>query len=78
MNKAKFNFIRQIPGWLSDDEGIFLYNSAKKTKKKKGVIVEVGSFKGKSTGFLASAEKRIYSVDPHKGNGRGFEVWRNF
>ncbi|MBL7160309.1 MAG: class I SAM-dependent methyltransferase [Candidatus Aenigmarchaeota archaeon] len=61
-----------IEGWLSPNEKTFLYNVAKNCSGK-GVIVEIGSWKGKSTVLLAKgseAGKRIavHSIDPHTGS----------
>lgn len=62
----------KIDGWLSDREGELLYNLAKNCKGK-GVIVEIGSWKGKSTVWLAKGSKagnkvKIYAIDPHTGS----------
>lgn len=59
----------QIEGWLSEDEGEFLYKSAKKCIGR-GVIVEIGPWKGKSTVYLANGSKasnkvKIYTIDPY-------------
>lgn len=67
MNKKILKFVNEVPGLLSIDEGVFLENAAKSTEKLKGVLVEIGSFCGKSTIFLAQSKNKIYSVDPHKG-----------
>ena len=61
----------KMGGWLAEGEGPLLYNLAKKCNK--GVIVEIGSWKGKSTIWLASGSKRgkkaeIYAIDPHIGS----------
>lgn len=60
-----------IPGWLSRREGQLLYYFAKLLGKK-GEVVEVGSFQGKSTVFLAQAIKelktgKVTAIDPHLG-----------
>jgi predicted O-methyltransferase YrrM len=62
--------IADVPGWLTDDEGEALYELARACTGK-GVIVEIGSFKGKSTvclglGSQAGASVPIYAVDPHQ------------
>ncbi len=59
----------KIDGWLSAREIKFLYKKAKKCSGK-GVIVEIGSFKGKSTVCLALGSKngknlKVYAIDPH-------------
>lgn len=61
----------KIPGWLSKREGRLLYELAK-LYGKGGEVVEIGSFQGKSTAFLAQAVKengegRVASIDPHLG-----------
>ena len=58
-------------GWLRADEGLELYKLAK-TKGPKGVIVEIGSWAGRSTITLATGSKNgphtpVYAVDPHRG-----------
>ena len=60
-----------IEGWLTDKEGKYLYNLAKSCAGR-GVIVEIGSWKGKSTIWLGTGSKKggrikIYAVDPHTG-----------
>jgi predicted O-methyltransferase YrrM len=61
--------IKDVPGWLSDEEGEALYELAKDCTGR-GVIVEIGSWKGKSTiclglGSRAGEGVRIFAVDPH-------------
>ena len=70
-----FNFdkdVAKIGGWLTREEGIFLYNSAKGVPKD-GKIVEIGSWKGRSTICLGNGSKdghgaKIYAIDPHTGS----------
>lgn len=63
--------VRTIEGWLSDHEALLLYNLA--LKAPEGAIVEIGSWKGKSTVCLGIGRKesgrigKVYAVDPHKG-----------
>lgn len=75
-DKAEIGYVREITdtidGWLTDAEGEFLYNSARSCKGK-GLIVEIGSWRGKSTIWLAKGSKarsnvKIYAIDPHKGS----------
>ena len=64
-----------VPGWLSDEEAVALYELAKDCTGR-GVIVEIGSFKGRSTiclglGSQAGRGVPIYAVDPGHG-------WKRF
>ncbi|MGH3081905.1 MAG: class I SAM-dependent methyltransferase [Gaiellaceae bacterium] len=61
--------IKDVPGWLSDEEGEALYELARACTGK-GAIVEIGSWKGKSTiclglGSRAGCGVQIFAVDPH-------------
>ena len=61
--------IADIPGWLTDEEGEALYELARSCRGD-GVIVEIGSWKGKSTvclglGSQAGRSVPIYAIDPH-------------
>ena len=61
--------IADIPGWLTDEEGEALYELAKHCTGR-GVIVEIGSWKGKSTTCLGLGSRAgkgvpIFAVDPH-------------
>jgi predicted O-methyltransferase YrrM len=64
--------VRQTEGWLSDHEALLLYNIAKLSDSDAD-LVEIGSWKGKSTiclGYgLNSSGKAgsIWAVDPHEG-----------
>lgn len=80
------NKIEKIEGLLSLKEGILLYNLARNCKGN-GVIVEIGSYKGKSTAWLAMGSKngknvKIYAVDPHKSalaiEGAGKDTFQDF
>ena len=58
-----------VPGWLTDEEGEALYELAKRCTGR-GAIVEIGSWKGKSTiclglGSRAGNGVRIVAIDPH-------------
>jgi len=69
--KETKNFTDKVDGWLSDREGELLFNFAKNCIGK-GVIVEIGSWKGKSTMWLGNGSKsgnkiKIYAIDPHTG-----------
>jgi len=62
------NSVKHIEGWLTDNEMKFLCVAAEKFSKT-GSIVEVGSWKGRSTVCLALGAKKsrskIYAIDPH-------------
>ena len=62
-----------IDGWMSDDQGRRLYAAAARCRPG-GRIVEIGSFRGRSTIVLASAAPdgvEVVAIDPHAGNDRG-------
>ena len=58
-----------VEGWLSDAQGRALFEAAAATTGR-GAIVEIGSWKGRSTTWLASgarlAGRRVYAIDPHR------------
>jgi predicted O-methyltransferase YrrM len=57
-----------VDGWLSDAQGRVLFHAAAASTGQ-GAIVEIGSWKGRSTTWLASgarlAGRRVYAIDPH-------------
>jgi predicted O-methyltransferase YrrM len=61
----------EVDGWLSDAQGRALFDAASAASGR-GVIVEIGSWKGRSTTWLASgarlAGQRVYAIDPHRGS----------
>jgi predicted O-methyltransferase YrrM len=61
--------IADIPGWLTDEEAEALYELARRCRGD-GVIVEIGSWKGKSTVCLGLGSQEgndvpVYAIDPH-------------
>src|SRR5262245_43229634 len=69
----------KVDGWLTPREGVFLYEAARQVTGA-GAIVEIGSWKGKSTIWLASGSKRgrgaqVYAVDHHVGSPEHGLVW---
>jgi len=62
-----------VDGWMIDGQGRRLYAAAARVRPN-GQIVEIGSFRGRSTIVLASAaspDVRVIAIDPHAGNDRG-------
>jgi predicted O-methyltransferase YrrM len=62
-----------VGGWLTEEEGDTLYRLARACTGR-GVIVEIGSFKGRSTICLARGSQAgrnlpVYAIDPHRGVG---------
>lgn len=59
-----------IQGWLTPLEAYYLYYYAKKLPKT-AVVVEIGSWKGKSTYCLAKGLKngKVFAIDPFEVNG---------
>jgi predicted O-methyltransferase YrrM len=61
----------EIEGWLSEPQGRALYAAAAACSGR-GAIVEIGSWKGRSTVWLAhgaaNAGQRIHAIDPHTGS----------
>jgi predicted O-methyltransferase YrrM len=65
--------VADVDGWMSPDQGRRLYDAAARCAPT-GRIVEIGSFRGRSTIVLASAAPvgtEIVAIDPHAGNDRG-------
>ena len=66
------DLLASVEGWLTDAEGELLFRLASRCTGR-GVIVEVGSWKGKSTialgrGSRAGVSATIHAVDPHAGS----------
>lgn len=71
----------QIGGWLRDTEAKFLYNTARNSQW--GVVVEIGSWLGKSTVYLAMGSKagnrsKVYAIDPHRGGIEHERIAQNY
>lgn len=65
--------VADVPGWLTDAQARSLWDAAAGVAPG-GRIVEIGSFRGRSTIVLASAAREgvaIVAVDPHGGGDRG-------
>jgi predicted O-methyltransferase YrrM len=64
--------IAEVEGWLTPREARLLYTLARGCTGR-GVIVEIGAWKGRSTICLARGARdgrrpRVYAVDPHTGS----------
>jgi MMP 1-O-methyltransferase len=62
-----------IPGWLTEDEAITLYELARAMPVKDPVAVEIGSWMGKSSLVLSKGLKgkinpKLYCIDPFNGD----------
>lgn len=69
LNKLQLaDYLKRLIGQLSSDELFVLYSLAKDLKKN-SIIVEIGSYKGKSTISLGLGARlsssRVYCIDPH-------------
>lgn len=65
--------VRDVEGWLSEAQAGRLWQAAARVRAP-GRIVEVGSFRGRSTIVLASASAdgvEVIAIDPHAGSDRG-------
>jgi predicted O-methyltransferase YrrM len=65
--------IEGVEGWLSTDQAERLWNAASPLGAG-AVLVEIGSFRGRSAVVLSTAAGEgttLYAIDPHAGNDRG-------
>jgi hypothetical protein len=65
--------VEALDGWMSPDQGRRLFVAAARCPAGT-TIVEIGSFRGKSTVVLATAAPEgveVVAIDPHAGNDRG-------
>jgi len=65
--------VADVDGWMSDGQARRLFDAAASARPG-AQIVEIGSFRGRSTIVLASAAPegaRVVAIDPHAGNDRG-------
>jgi predicted O-methyltransferase YrrM len=62
-----------IDGWMTSGQAAALHDAATRCPAG-GTIVEIGSYRGRSTIVLASAAEpgvAVVAIDPHAGNDRG-------
>jgi len=57
-------------GWLSADQVARLAAAGARSRPA-GAVVEIGSFRGRSTVVLARAAGSVIAIDPHAGSDRG-------
>lgn len=70
---AAFAAARPVEGWLTEAQARRLYDRAL-TVRPGGLLVEIGSFRGRSAIVMASAlaeAARLVAIDPHGGGDRG-------
>lgn len=72
--------VNAIKGWLFEDEARLLYNIASGLSMD-GCIVEIGTYRGRSTYVLslgaAESNRVIYAVDPHEAYNDGHDIYGN-
>jgi predicted O-methyltransferase YrrM len=65
--------VRDVEGWMTDAQARRLWEAALRVSEP-GRIVEIGSFRGRSTIVLSRAARdgvEVVAIDPHAGNDRG-------
>jgi len=70
---ATMELVADVEGWMSPGQGATLFDAATRCPDD-GLVVEIGSFRGRSTIVLATAADpsvEIVAIDPHAGNDRG-------
>ncbi len=60
-----------IDGWLTPAQAERLATCGRRAATAPGAVVEIGSFRGRSTRVLAAAAGRVVAIDPHAGSDRG-------
>ena len=62
----------EVEGWLTDAQAARLAAAAARPRPD-GAVVEIGSFRGRSTIVLARAAGAVVAIDPHAGGDRGLQ-----
>jgi predicted O-methyltransferase YrrM len=65
--------VADVEGWMTEGQGRALFDAASACPRG-GRIVEIGSFRGRSTVVLALAappDAEVVAIDPHAGTDRG-------
>ena len=70
----KIEGFHKLDGWLTDKEAMGLYHIARMLPDK-SIVVEIGSWQGKSTCCIAKGlgSGKVYAIDPFNADG-GFDV----
>jgi len=71
--ESAFAIAQPVEGWLTEAQARRLWDSAR-TVPSGGLVVEIGSFRGRSAVVMASALSdgaRMVCIDPHAGGDRG-------
>ncbi len=71
--EATLRLVDDVDGWMTPGQGAALFDAARSCPDG-GRIVEIGSFRGRSTIVLATAavaSAEVIAIDPHAGNDRG-------
>lgn len=69
--RLPYELIREVKGFLDEDEGLFLYRTAREISSK-GPCLEIGSYCGKSGIYLGLGCREnqgvLFSIDHHRGS----------
>ncbi len=71
--RGVMDLVADVDGWMTPGQASTLFDAARRCPAS-GAIVEIGSFRGRSTIVLASGappEVAVVAIDPHAGNDRG-------
>ena len=71
--ESSLEAINGVEGWLSEGQARRLWEAATRVRAP-GRIVEIGSFRGRSTIILRGAAEEgveVVAIDPHGGGDRG-------
>ena len=71
MDLRLLELAKATPGYMPDDEGLALYDAAVRVGRR-GPLLEIGSYCGKSAIYLGAAAREtgavLFSIDHHRGN----------
>ena len=69
--RLPYKLIREVKGFLDEEEGLFLYQTAQKASPR-GPCLEIGSYCGKSAIYLGLGCREhhgvLFSIDHHRGS----------